>query len=328
MFRLSVLFLIVSLCACAQLPPHACTFSGRIASVEDTIFLYRQAGLERTLVDYIPLKPAGDSMDCNVQVDSLTQGWYYLGLAPNALTTVFLTPGEKVDISGLVGNAGLYLRPPSAQSRWGAAAREFVEIDNAVEAAVKVAMTNYHNGEEEAYADYAFVARREYQVLLGWIDSMTIIDPYLTLEFKLRLVPPYLPETGTYENEQAFQQQDAYLKALLKRHGQTLADFPALVFAVDTWMNLQNRTESWANSPRRADRLTNLLETIPTGSLLHQNMLASAVSVLDQWRDPELVRFIQQYRQHYPASRRTESFLQARVRMIQNLYPPKHSSSP
>lgn len=319
MSRFLFLFLIILGCACSEIPPHAVLISGRVASPEDTVYLYTQIGLERLVAHEIPLSATGDSFLIDHRIDSVDKGWYYLGLAPNSLTTVLMVPGETVEISGVVGNAGLFLKPPSAQSRWGEAARQFVIKQSAVEAASKVAMTNYNNGEVAAYADYSNLARMEYEGLLSWVDSLAETDPYLAIEYELRLIPPYLPEYGAFDNEDAFIQQDAYWRALLKRHGETVADFPGFVSAFETWMDLQYREEAWATPALRAARAKELINQEEEGSLLHQNLLAATVSVLDGWRDLELIWFAEEYLRLYPGNRRMASFLEARIRMMKDL---------
>lgn len=314
--RFCLLFLVVAFCSCKQIPSHSVSLSGRVASSKDTIYLYQQKGLERLIVHEIPLQSKGDSAEINIRIDSLSTGWYYLGLAPNSLTTVLLVQGESVNLNGAVSNAGLILMPPSAQSRWGSAAREFVVKQSAVEAAVKVAMTNYQNEEEGAYADYANLARTEYQALLSWVDSLIETDPYLAIEYELRLKPPYLPEYGAFDNEAAFLQQDAYWKALLRRHGNEVADFPGFVSAHEAWMDLQYRNEPWAEPAQRASRAKAVIEQGEKGTLLHQNLLAATISVLDGWSDPELIWFAEEYMSHYPGNRRMESFLHGRITLM------------
>lgn len=283
----------------------------------DSIFLYQRSGLEQVVIASVPLKQRGDSATFSTRLDSIPQGWYTLGQSPNQLTEVLLYPGEETLISGVVGANLLYLKPPAAQSHWARSAQEYYVKSQAVNATAKMALMSMDNGDQGAYADYTNLTMTEYSQLLIWLDSLTASNPFLAREFDLRLAPPFLPAFGTFTSEAAFETRDTYWQALLDQMGESAARYPGFYTGFEEWMELQNREEAWAAPELRAQRIKGLLGKSSPGMLLHQTILASAISVLDGWSDIELIPFAKQYLELYPGNRRMESFLQGRIRLLE-----------
>lgn len=329
MSRLVFILTLAALMSCQTHAPDAVVLRGTVFSQGlDSLYLYQRFGLEQIPVATIGLKQKGDSALISAQLDSLAQGWYSLGMAPNQLTEVLLYPGETVRIKGVVGAASLYLAPPAAQSHWAQAAQEYYVKSQAVQATAKMAFTSMDNGDEGAYADYVNLTLAEHSSLIAWLDSLSAANPFLAREYDLRLQPPFFSTFGTYSSEEAFLARDRYWQALLDQMGESAALYPGFYAGFEAWMDLQNRTEGWAAAEVRADRIKQLLAKSSPGKRLHRAILAAAISVLDDWSDVQLVPFAKQYLELYPGNRRLESFLQGRIRMLEErqLYetnPPK-----
>lgn len=318
MSRFSFLLPFLVLFGCQTVSSDAIVLKGTVkAEGLDSMFLYQQKGLEQIVVAVIPLKQRGDSATFSVHLDSIPQGWYTLGQSPNQLTQVLLYPGEETEITGAVDANQLYLKPPSAHSHWGKAAQEFYVKSQAVEATRKMALMSMDNGDEGAYADYSNLTMTEYSQLLGWLDSLTTANPFLAREYDLRLAPPFLPAFGTFSGEEAFNTRDKYWQALIDQMGESAARYPGFYAGFEEWLELQYREEGWAAPALRAERIRGLLAKSSPGTLLHQTILAAAISVLDGWSDFELIPFATQYLELYPGNRRMESFLQGRIRLLQ-----------
>lgn len=313
-FILPLLFLL----SCQTESPDGIVLRGTVmAKGIDTMYLYQQKGLEQVVVAEIGLKQQGDSSRFSIGLDSLPQGWYTLGQSPNQLTEVLLYPGEITNILGTVGANTLYLAPPAAQSQWAKAAQEFYVKSQAVNATAKMALMSMDNGDQGAYADYSNLTIGEYTNLLEWLDSLSSVNPFLAREYDLRLEPPFLPQFGTFEEEEAFTVRDQYWQALLDQMGESAARYPGFYKGFEEWMELQNRTSAWASPELRSARIKELLGKSSPGKLLHQTILAASISVLDGWSDYELVLFANEYLELYPGNRRMESFLQGRIRLLE-----------
>lgn len=318
MSRFVFILPVLLLFSCQTGSPDEIVLKGTVkAEGLDSIFLYQRRGLEQVVIATIPLKQHGDSASFSAYLDSIPQGWYTLGQSPNQLTEVLVYPGEETLISGVVAANLLYLKPPAAQSHWARAAQEYFVKSQAVNATAKMALMSMDNGDQGAYADYSNLTMTEYSELLVWLDSLTVSNPFLAREFDLRLTPPFLPAFGTFTSEEAFRKRDTYWLALLDQMGESAAKYPGFYSGFEEWMELQNREESWAAPELRAERIRGLLDKSSPGMLLHQLILASAISVLDGWSDYELVPFARQYLDLYPGNRRMESFLQGRIRLLE-----------
>lgn len=318
MSRFVFILPLLVLLSCQSVSSNEINLRGTVkAEGLNTLFLYQQQGLEQIVVAAVPLKQRGDSASFSVRLDSVSQGWYTLGQSPNQLTEVLLYPGEITSIGGVVGPNLLYLKPPAAQSHWAQAAQEYYIKSQAVNATSKMALMSMDNGDEGAYADYTNLTLTEYSQLLEWLDSLSAANPFLAREFDLRLTPPFLPQFGTFTGEEAFTTRDTYWQALLDQMGESAARYPGFYTGFEEWMELQNREEVWAAPELRAERIRGLLEKSSPGLPLHQTMLASAISVLDGWSDTELIPFAKQYLDLYPGNRRMESFLQGRIRLLE-----------
>lgn len=318
MSRFIFIFSFLMLFSCQDVSPDSIMLKGTVkAEGLDSMFLYQQKGLEQIVVAAIPLHEGGDSSTFSVSLDSISQGWYTLGQSPNQLTEVLLYPGEVTSISGVVGANLLYLKPPAAQSQWGKTAQEYYVKSQAVNATKKMALMSMDNGDEGAYTDYSNLAMTEYTGLLQWIDSLSQANPFLAREYDLRLEPPFLPTFGTFSGKEAFEARDRYWQALLDQMGESAAGYPGFYAGFEAWMELQNRAEEWASPELRAERIRGLLGKSSPGNLLHQTILASAISVLDGWSDYELVPFARQYLEQYPGNRRMESFLNGRIKLLE-----------
>ncbi len=312
--------LLVCLVACGQrMSGNDDILEGSIvATTEDSIFLYRQEGLIRSQVAAAALIQNGDSARFAMAVDTLPAGWYFLGKAPNQLSQVLLRDGAHVVVAGDLSRNGMGVRRGQAHLSWLAAEARYYQLYQASTAIERMARMSLGQGEQQNYLDYAKLALAEYDVLAAWMDSLQAQDPWLAWEFRLRTIPPFLPLTGDASNEAAFEAYDTYWRDLLRQLDREAARYPGLIQGLQTWMNLQRREEDWALPALRQSRLDALLVEAGEGTSLHRELLAGAISSLDEQGDTLMRGYAQAYLRHYGGNRRMESYLEARIQFYES----------
>ncbi len=314
-----IIFLLSLMLACESSPPaRGVRLEGNAAGSDtDSIFLYEVNGLSRDQLASASVGQQGDSLSWALTMDSLDQGWYYLGVAPNQLTKVFLAPGELVTFSGQLAAQGLLSLLPSAHHRWIETEQAFLRISQAVTSTWKMAIINLEDDNPNSYLDYASLTLTEYSRLEDWMDSLYMADAFLADEYRLRLHPPFLPDYGKYSEQGAFEWFNDYFQAVLTDLGPSAANYPGLREGMETWLDLQHRSATWAAPAIRDRRIDSLLSRAEPGSAFHQELLATVISVLDGWNDTSVARYASQYLDLYPGSRRMEAYLSGRIRMME-----------